>query len=207
MDELAALRTEMRRESVRPKFVLAHLPVPHWPLVLAPDCRERQEDANTAGTLARGGHPMDPAGLEAYRGQTACTDRLLGDVVKELVDTNPDAVVVVFSDHGPDERLDWGAPDQAGIKDRLANLFWARTPAQDERVFPDRLTLVNVVPRLSNAYFGTALPLHADDRWFGPARRDLNFHLFSDSDPSAHAVHDLRTGSWDHQPVSSNRPR
>ena len=73
-----ALVGEAARAADRPKFVLAHYPVPHWPVALTADCRERPEDASTRGTLEREGRPMDAAGLEAYRGQVACTDSLLG---------------------------------------------------------------------------------------------------------------------------------
>ena len=53
---------------------------------------------------------------------------MLADSVRDLVEARPDAIVIVFSDHGPEERIDWVAPDDAGIQDRMANLFWARTP-------------------------------------------------------------------------------
>jgi hypothetical protein len=182
MGELAALRAEAVRSSVRPKFVLAHLPVPHWPYALTPDCEARPEDAFTEGTHGRGGKPMDAAGLDAYLGQVACTDTLLVDALRSIVVNDPNAVVVLFSDHGPEELLDWSKPDQLGMRDRLANLFWARTPGRTD-VFPGSVTMVNVVPLLSNAYFGTSLPLHPDDLWFEPTGDDPAFRLFSEGAP------------------------
>ena len=75
--------------------------------------------------------------------------------------------MIVLSDHGPEELLDWNAPAEPGLGDRFANLFWARTPGQPG-LFPDDVTLVNVLPILFNAYLGTQLPLRPNALWFGP---------------------------------------
>ena len=77
--------------------------------------------------------------------------------------------MLLLSDHGPEELLDWRAPDEPGLGDRFANLFWARTPGHPD-LFPDDVTLVNVLPILFNAYLGTDLPLHPNDLWYGPAQ-------------------------------------
>ncbi len=66
-----------------------------------------------------------------------------------MVAARPGAVVIVFSDHGPDELLDWDRPDTLGMDARFNNLFWARTPGQTG-VFPPDVTLVNVMPLLLN---------------------------------------------------------
>jgi hypothetical protein len=76
-------------------------------------------------------------------------------------------VVIVFSDHGPQTLLSYADPDDRGIETRLANLFAARTPGRP-RLFPDDVTLVNVLPILFNGYLGTNLPLQPDATYFGP---------------------------------------
>ncbi len=55
-------------------------------------------------------------------------DHLVGPAVRELVTRDPGAVVIVFSDHGPEALLDWRQPDEPGLGDRFANLFAASTP-------------------------------------------------------------------------------
>jgi len=92
---------------------------------------------------------------------------MITDALKHIVAAKPSAVVVLLSDHGPEELLDWNAPSEPGLGDRFANLFWARTPGFAS-LFPDDITLVNVLPMLFNAYLGTDIPLHGNDLWFGP---------------------------------------
>ena len=66
-------------------------------------------------------------------------------------------MVILFSDHGPDVRLNWGNPADPGLHDRVSNFFAARTPGKPS-LFPDDITLVNVIPILFNSYYGMDLP-------------------------------------------------
>ena len=102
---------------------------------------------------------------------------MLAAAVQDLVKARPDAVVIVFSDHGPSERLDSWQPTEPGIRDRLANMFWARTPGHP-RLFPDDITLVNVLPLLANAYLGTSIPLHPNDIYLGPTPANPYFQPY-----------------------------
>lgn len=172
--EIETLMAIAHERSPRPQFVFTHLPAPHWPFVFNADCSLRPTDQYTGGSSVRDDHAGDETSVRAAADQTRCVDRLLADAVHELVAARPDAVVIVLSDHGPDERLDWWAPDEPGLRDRMANLFWARTPGR-EGLFPDDITLVNVMPILFNAYFGTSLPLHPAGLFFGPAPHDRVF--------------------------------
>jgi hypothetical protein len=94
-------------------------------------------------------------------------DSLVGPALASIVAADPGAVIIVFSDHGPQQILSWSDPDDAGTKARRANRFAARTPGHSS-LFPDDVTLVNVLPVLFNVYFGTDLPLQPDDTYFGP---------------------------------------
>ncbi len=165
--EVQELKDIVHRRSSRPQFVLAHLPSPHWPMVLNADCSLRPSDGYTYGTVGRGNRTGDAKAVQIVADQTRCVDTLLVQTVREIVEARPDAVVVVFSDHGPEERIDLTAPDDAGIRDKLANLFWARTPGSPG-LFPRDVTLVNVLPLIANAYLGTDLPFHANDVFLGP---------------------------------------
>ena len=164
--EFEVLHDAVHAHTSRPQFVLAHLPVPHYPMAFRADCSLRPGDQYTFGTIARGSRAGDANAVKITADQTRCVDALLADAMRDLVATRPDAVVLVFSDHGPEELIDWTAPDDAGIQDRMANLFWARTPSQPG-LFPDDISLVNVLPVLANAYLGTDLPLHQNDLYFG----------------------------------------
>ena len=139
------------------RFIFTHVLSPHPPYVFGPEggvracfpaCPYWAPDAEPGQRLVDQIEVLDGMILETL-------DRL-----------SPDAVVVLFSDHG--HWLD-EAPDPFG------NLLAVRTPDRTG-VIEDDTTLVSVLPRLFNAYFeaGIAIP---DDRHFdgGPlgARLEL----------------------------------
>ena len=109
----------------------------HGPAVRLPDARN----------AARGWVAGDEISVQISANQTRCIDAQLASAIPDVVAARPNAVVIVLSDHGPKERLDWWHPDEQGTHDRLANLFWARTPGHAE-LFPTGISLVNVLPSL-----------------------------------------------------------
>ncbi len=131
--------------SGRPRFVLVHLPSPHEPMALHADCSLRPWDSYSLGAVGRNNHKGDDLAVRLSADQTACIDSLLGPAITNLVRARPNAVVIVFSDHGPDELLDWDEPDEPGRGTGLRTCSFARTPGLPG-LFPDDVTLVNVLP-------------------------------------------------------------
>jgi hypothetical protein len=182
LGELDELVRVAREPSTRPQFVLAHVPAPHFPVVVTADCSLRPYDGYTGASLARSEHAGNEIAVQVMADQTRCTDRLLADTVRDLVAARPEAVVIVLSDHGVEERLDWWKPQDPAIHDRMANMFLARTPGKPG-LFPADITLVNVLPILANAYLGTDLPLHPNDLFFGPTRASPDFEKYQGTAP------------------------
>ena len=166
VDNLQVLQDMGRTPHEAPQFTIVHVPVPHWPWVYDASCGPAEAIAAPAGI----GRTRSPATVAAVADQTRCVDRMLEDAIATLTRDAPDAVVILFSDHGPDEYLDWKNPDAAGISERSSILFAARTPGRTG-VFPDDISLVNVLPTLFNAYLGTDLPVRPTEIWFGPQPR------------------------------------
>jgi hypothetical protein len=169
---LVALAREPRSADAPARFVFAHFPMPHMPEVYQADCRPRPVGRRALAGLDAGasalGSGAAPAALVARQAaQTACVDRLVLEALAAIVAADPDAVVIVFSDHGPSTLFSFAEPEEPGIVTRLGNLFAARTPGHPD-LFPDDITLVNVLPTLFDAYLGTALPRRADDVFVGP---------------------------------------
>jgi hypothetical protein len=192
LDELGTLESLAAESAVHPQFVLVHLPLPHLPFVVTADCafRPAADEAvrplvfrtgtpETAAEAADDFRTGTPETAAQAADQNRCVDRLLLEPLKAVIDARPNAVVIVMSDHGPFEHLDWFTPNRAGLDERSAILFAARTPGRED-VFPEDITLVNVLPRLFNAYFGTEILLHADDVYFGPAPITGRFDLVSE---------------------------
>ena len=99
--------------------------------------------------------------------RSSCVQRLAIEMVDGvLAGAGPDTVVLVLSDHGPETRLERSDPQPDAIHERLANLFAARTPAYPD-LFPDDITLVNVLPHLVGAYLDVNLPEQPDTVYFG----------------------------------------
>jgi len=171
-DELATVVDLAANQGGGSRFVFAHLPVPHSPYIFSDDCGRTTPIETPPEGIGRGGG--SPAVVAAVAAQTRCIDRLVGEAVTSIAKLDPTAVIVVFSDHGPDAHLDWSRPDPHTVEERSANLFAARTPGRSG-LFPDDVTLVNVLPILLNSYLGTDLAVHPNEFWFGPRPQDRTF--------------------------------
>ena len=171
-DELGTLLDLASEASDQPRFVFAHLPVPHWPFVFDAACGPAPPLNEQEGGIYR--HGGTPRTVNAAREQVMCVDTLLSDAIADLTSRDPNAVVILFSDHGPEQHLDWWEPSPLGLDERTANLFAARTPGRLD-LFPDDITLIDVLPTLFDAYLGTDLPTQSSEIWFGPRPQDGRF--------------------------------
>jgi hypothetical protein len=139
----------------KPRLVLAHVPAPHAPLVFATS----GQPAADWGVWV----PYDP--YQEYRllGHQEYTRRLADQIgfldartleaVDAIVAADPEAVVVVFSDHGAGIH-DGPLPDRGTDVDlKTANLLAVRSPGRTG-IVDDRSTLVNLLPRILRAYTG-----------------------------------------------------
>ena len=104
----------------------------------------------------------------ALRQQTRCIDRLLTETANAIVRSDEGATIILLSDHGPEEAVDWSVPTEPGAAHRFANFFTARTPGI-AAPFPPDVSLVNVFPLLFNAMWDQGLTIHRDDLFVGPA--------------------------------------
>jgi hypothetical protein len=148
-DRLEALAAE---RPARPRFIYAHVMAPHPPIVFRADGSPQ----NGFGCFpehcglwdeVRGSHDQ---GLVVSEIQYL-NSVVLGSVAHVIQTNQRPAVIVVFSDHG--YRADLDDRDEM-----LHNLFLSYTPGHPG-VFPQDVGLVNVVPRIVNAYLPKSLPL------------------------------------------------
>ena len=93
-----------------PKFVFAHLLIPHWPFIFGPN-GESLLGSDFVET-ARG--VSDQEYFEGYRGQTIFTSNQILDVVSEIIQkSDVPPIIVLQGDHGP---------AHAGVEARMAIL-------------------------------------------------------------------------------------
>jgi hypothetical protein len=140
--------------SNRPRFVLAHLSVPHEPYVYDADCHYRSP------WLVG---PDDATTRAAYLNQVRCVNRKLlaaVDVILRTSRTPP--VILLQSDHGhghlPQNNLELEKATPAAVRARVdvfAAYYVSRAP---DTLFYEGMTPINLLPRVFNHLFGTTFP-------------------------------------------------
>jgi len=148
-----------------PKFVYAHLLIPHDPYVF-----------DTDGSFTGRALVAERGRDDSYRRQLEyANSRMLGLVDRILATSGDDAVIVLQADEGPfperyaeDEwAFRWSDATDAELEEKFGVLFAMRVPGADLDAagFRDDLTLVNTWPIVFNARFGTDLELLPDRIW------------------------------------------
>ena len=159
-----------------PKYVFAHLLVPHPPYVIDADgsAMDREQVADQGDAVSY------------LRYLRYGNERMLATVDRILAESGDDAVIVIQADEGPFparyEDGEWGfqwrdATDEE-LEEKFGILFAMRVPGADLDAagFTDDITSVNTFRVVFNARFGTDLPMLPNRTW---AHENLsNFYDF-----------------------------
>jgi hypothetical protein len=156
-----------------PLFLFAHVMAPHTPFVFDaagnipslscdPDCER--------WTIYRERMPLPLEEYHrAYAEQVQFVNGLVLDTVDTIIAADPEAVVIVFSDHGaraePYETNEW-----------YRTFFAARTPGHPQ-LFDDNARAIEIFPRLFGAYFNERVPIPADVTYTADPDAGLQFPL------------------------------
>jgi hypothetical protein len=141
-----------------PKFVFAHLVVPHTPFVFTPD-----------GKYVSNSQSNSPTNLDGYRNSVAFINRALLQLVDRLIaGSKTPPVIIIQGDHGGPY---WNRPDQ-----RIKNLNAYYLPGAEAALYPT-ITPVNSFRIVFNAYFGQDFPLLKDQSWYSPHANEYEFQL------------------------------
>lgn len=171
-DELRdALETALRRMTAvaardddRPTFMLSHLMSPHSPYLFEADGSPRELPACYPSSCLLYESNRGRLGLTrdehaaALAAQVAHLNARLLATIDAVIEQQPDAVIVLFSDHGT--RHDLAADEAEATRTFLA----ARTPGHDG-IFGGQPHTVNLLAGLLNAYLGTDHPMRPYDAW------------------------------------------
>lgn len=147
-----------------PKFVFAHLLIPHDPYVF-----------DTDGSFTGRAVVRERGRDESYRRQLEYANARMLGLIDRIIDSDEDAVIVLQADEGPfPERyqedewgFEWRDATDAELEEKFGVLHAMRVPGADlvEAGFEDDMTLVNTWRVLFNARFGTDLPMLPDRIW------------------------------------------
>jgi hypothetical protein len=161
-------------QSPHPKPIVAwiHLLNPHGPPVWQADGRPSDPMAVPLSqsfwtdVAAPGQATQYSAG---YRANLAGFQPRFLATLDALIAADPEAVIIVFSDHGSGSHYDLRAASGNDLTERFATLFAARTPGQPG-LYQSPVTPLKIFPPLFNAYLGLSIPpvADADGAWAGP---------------------------------------
>ena len=159
-----------------PTFTWSHIVNPHAPAVFGPDgeplhhpcypvnCFFYQPDAAGMG--------LQPDELEQMLiGQVQYLNGLIGQTVSEIVSRDPDAVIVILSDHG--------ARHDDPNDEYFHTFFAARTPEQPG-LFPSDVAMVTTLAVLLNAYFDADIPVPNGEAQFMTTGTLLDLQAWTD---------------------------
>lgn len=149
------------------QLVFTHVPSPHLPIVFQADgapaplaiySDTAQELDISADTFNR-----------AYVDQLEHIHERVILAVDEVITADPDAIVLVMSDHGSESRFDWADARLSDLDERFGILFAARTPGRD-CLFGGAPTPVNTFPVILDEYFGLDIARQPDSTFVSTAQ-------------------------------------
>jgi hypothetical protein len=148
---LQQLRTLKNLPSVPgPKFVFAHLLVPHWPFIFGPN----GESLVATDFIETAKGVTDKEYFDGYRGQAIFTSNQILDVVSEIIrKSDPAPIIIIQGDHGP---------NHAGNAGRMGILNAYYFPEGQTSALYPKITPVNSFPVMFNTFFGAHFELLPD---------------------------------------------
>jgi uncharacterized membrane protein len=138
----------------KPKFVLAHLQMPHPPFAFNKN-RKLLEN------------PDQLTYEQKYLEQLQATNKFLNETLDEIIaNEDRNTVIVVQSDEGPhvftDRKVNWKEASDRQKRKRLGVINAIYAPGMNESKFYPRMTPVNTFRIIFNEYFGSNLSLQED---------------------------------------------
>jgi hypothetical protein len=161
---------KLGKRSGAPKFVFAHVLAPHPPFVFG----ARGEPLRPRGQyeLSDGSHFLQTRSreeyLQGYAGQAAYVAALTLGCVDRILAAQPDAVVVVMSDHGPKSGLDQESAENSDLDECFPILYAVHGPTTVMEKTPDDVTPVNGLGLVLEGLFAREHAAHADRSFFSP---------------------------------------
>jgi hypothetical protein len=153
-----------------PKFIYAHMMLPHPPFVFGPNGEEV-----TIGISGDGLNDVeeyqDEASRIGYRDQLIYTNSRIIPVLRDIIEKSPTPPIIVLeSDHGP--------TGYGGAINRMGNFMAYYFPGKDvaSLAYPS-ITPVNSFRLVLNEYFGGKYPLLDDISYYSDATYNFNYEI------------------------------
>jgi hypothetical protein len=119
-------------------FLLAHLQPPHFPASFDKNCQEILAKRKTATSSSK----------PEYLNDLRCTNQQLIRVIDKILSRDPQAIIVLHSDHGTSYNVDWSWPleqwPRKAFEERCSILMALRLPADCRQSLYPSLSPVNI---------------------------------------------------------------
>jgi len=162
---------QMANRNESPKFVFAHLMIPHQPYVFGPTGDPIYDKLFVINDLRRGFH------LELYQDQVEYANLRLKEIISKLTDTDDQPIIIIQSDHGipggdfNSELGLLGDQKKGGFYLSRFNNFKAYYfPEVGRSIEFEKSTAVNTFRVLFNLYFGYDYDLLEDKLYHAPPK-------------------------------------
>jgi len=125
-------------DNLKSKFVLAHLRLPHHPFVY-------DENGNSVEN-------KDKYDKSAYLSQLKFTETKMLELIDTIQSHSPNAVIIIFSDHGYRGDIDWENPKKIDYIRGFNTITSFYFPDSYEKI-PSEISSVNIFRVFFNSYF------------------------------------------------------
>jgi hypothetical protein len=159
-----------------PKFVFAHIVIPHPPFIFGPDGEEVSHDFRfnfMDGDAYPGTREMYRTG---YRDQLAYLNGRLEDLVLSiLADSVQPPIIILQGDHGPGMGLDYESAESTNMEERLGIFNVYLLPDFPADKFSPDITPVNSFRLIFHHYLGADLPLLPNHSYYSTWSQPFDF--------------------------------
>lgn len=155
------------QDDLRPKFVFAHILLPHAPFVF--DAQGNPIEPNRAYTMNEGSEfgGTREEYIEDYKNQLIYTNTLIRETIEAILEKSAKPpIIIIQGDHGPGAYLDWTSLKNTCLKERFSILNAFYFPDQNYAGLYSSITPVNSFRVIFDTYFGTHLGYLDDHAYF-----------------------------------------
>ena len=151
---------DFKKKTDKPIYMHMHIRFPHQPLVFDSKGNKINEPIAT--------NRFDSELKDAYLQQLIFANKKTIEIVDSIKQKNPDAVIIVMSDHGGRFGVNWSDPSEMDYFRALNNLNALYFPGKESH-FPMDVSVVNVFRIFFNLYFEADYEILDEKQiWYAP---------------------------------------
>ena len=153
-------------DNSKPKFVLSHLRLPHEPFVY-------DENGNSVEN-------KDEYDKSAYLSQLKFAETKILEIIDTIQSHSPNAVIIIFSDHGYRGDIDWENPKKIDYIRGFNTITSFYFPDSYEKI-PSEISNVNIFRVFFNSYFNADFEILENKHMWYTAEKPYNHIKISDT--------------------------